>query len=54
MQAFEFLFTCQMSSTQKGGAFVNNEFDDVYLVRLQQYDQHGLIIMLLDSVLVLP
>jgi hypothetical protein len=36
MQAFEFLFTCQMSSTQKDGAFVNNEFDDVYLVRCSE------------------
>ena len=34
MQAFDFLFTCPMQSTQKAGAFVNNEFDDVYLVRI--------------------
>ena len=34
MQAFEFLFTCPTQSTQNGGAFVNNEFDDVYLVRI--------------------
>jgi isopentenyldiphosphate isomerase/very-short-patch-repair endonuclease len=31
---FKYLFTIPQSSVQKGGTFINNEFDDVYLARL--------------------
>lgn len=33
LQAFELLFTFKQESTDHGGKFVNNEFDDIYLVR---------------------
>ena len=33
MQAFEPLFTATMTAKQNDGAFVNNEFADVLLVR---------------------
>lgn len=32
LQAFELLFTFKQESTDHGGKFVNNEFDDIYLV----------------------
>jgi len=31
---FKYLFTIASQSVQKGGAFINNEFDDVYLIKL--------------------
>eukprot|EP01025_Chloroclados_australasicus_P058141 TRINITY_DN727_c1_g1_i5.p1 TRINITY_DN727_c1_g1~~TRINITY_DN727_c1_g1_i5.p1 ORF type:complete len:191 (+),score=17.72 TRINITY_DN727_c1_g1_i5:68-574(+) len=33
-EAFEPLFVFKQQSTDKGGAFINNEFDDVYLVTI--------------------
>ena len=34
MQAFEPLFTATVTATQNDGAFVNNEFADICLVRV--------------------
>ena len=34
LQAFEPLFTATVTGTQHDGAFVNNEFADIFLVRV--------------------
>eukprot|EP00892_Ulva_mutabilis_P002966 jgi/Ulvmu1/12670/UM094_0026.1 len=35
-EAFELLFTFKQRSTDHGGKFVNNEFDDVYLITMKE------------------